>query len=119
MEYKGYVAAISYDDSADMLFGHVVNSGSYSICTFMSYDVEGLKREFKISVDDYLAACEEDGTEPVKPYSGEINLCLGPKLHHTITLLALEEEITPHDWIKQTIEEKVWKLANPGKRGKL
>ena len=116
MEYKGYVASISYDDVTDMLFGHVVNSGSNSICTFMASDVEGLKREFKISVDDYLAWCEEDGVEPVKPYSGEINLCLGPKLHHTVTLLAMEEETTPHDWIKQTIEEKVWELANPGKR---
>ena len=118
MEYKGYVAAISYDVDADMLFGHVVNSGSYSICTFMAHDVEGLKREFKISVDEYLAWCEEDGIEPVKPYSGEMNLKLGPKLHHTVTLLALEEEITPHDWIMQTVEERVWKLANPGKQGK-
>ena len=118
MEYKGYVAAISYDVDADMLFGHVVNTGSYSICTFMAHDVEGLKREFKISVDDYLAWCEEDGIEPVEPYSGKLHLKLGPKLHHTVTLLALEEEITPHDWILQTVEEKVWKLANPGKQGK-
>ena len=116
MEYKGYLASISYDDLSDMLHGHVVNSGNYSIVTFMAADVEGLKREFKISIDDYLSWCEEDGVEPAKPYSGEINLCLGPKLQHTVTLLAVEEEITPHDWIKQTIEEKVWKLANPGKQ---
>ena len=118
MEYKGYLASISYDDVTDMLHGRVVNSGDYSIVTFVAPDVEGLKREFKISIDDYLSWCDEDGVEPVKPYSGELNLKLGPKLHHTVTLLALEEEITPHDWIMQTIEEKVWKLANPGKQGK-
>ena len=118
MEYKGYLASISYDDITDMLHGHVVNSGSYPICTFMAHDVEGLKREFKVSVDEYLAGCEEDGVEPIKPYSGEINLRLGPKLHHTVTLLAIEDETNPHDWIMQTVEERVWKLANPGKPGK-
>ena len=115
MEYKDYLASISYDDITDMLHGHVVNSGNYSIVTFMASDVEGLKREFKISVDQYLAWCEEDGIEPVKPFSGEINLWLGPKLHHTVTLLAMEDEMPPHDWIKQIVEEKVWKLAHPGR----
>ena len=118
MEYKGYLASISYDDVTDMLHGRIVNSGDYSIVTFTASDVEGLKREFKISIEDYLSWCEEDGVEPIKPNSGEIKLSLGPKLHHTVALLALEEETTPHDWIKQTIEEKVWKLANPGKQGK-
>ncbi len=115
MEYKGYMASICYDDLTDMLHGNVVNSGNYSIVTFVACDVEGLKREFKISVDEYLASCEEDGIEPVKPFSGELNLDLGPKLHNTVTLLAMEDGVTPHDWIKQAIEEKVWKLAHPGK----
>ena len=118
MEYKGYLASISYDDVTDMLHGRVVNSGDYSIVTFTASDVEGLKREFGISIEDCLSWCEEDGVEPVKPYSGEINLHLGPKLHRTVTLLALEEEKTANDWIKHTIEEKIWKLANPGKQGR-
>ncbi len=29
MEYKGYVAAVEFDDSADILHGRVVNSGAY------------------------------------------------------------------------------------------
>ena len=118
MEYKGYVAAISYDDVTDMLHGRIVNSGSYSIVTFAASDVEGLKREFEISIDEYLAGCQEDGVDPVKPYSGDLSLHLGSTLHHRITLLAMEEEMTPQEWIKQAIEEKVWKLANPGKEVK-
>ncbi len=118
MEYKGYVAAISYDDATDMLHGRIVNSGSYSIVTFAASDVAGLKREFEISVDEYLAGCHEDGVDPVKPYSGDLSLHLGSKLHHRITLLAMEEEMTPQEWAKQAIEEKVWKLANPGKEVK-
>ena len=66
MKYKGYVAAVEYEDSEELLYGHVVNSGTSSIATFAASDVEGLKREFRISVDEYLASCAEDGVEPVK-----------------------------------------------------
>ena len=30
-------------------------------------DVEGIKREFRISIDVYLDSCKELGIEPVKP----------------------------------------------------
>ena len=69
MEYKGYVATIEYDDSDDSLHGVVVNAAPYPIATFVASDVEGLKREFRISVDDYLAWCEEDGVRPLPPIS--------------------------------------------------
>ena len=114
MEYKGYMASISYDEASDLLHGSVVNSGSYPVVTFMAPDVAGLKREFKISVDEYLAACEAEGAEPIKPFSGDISIDLGPKLHYTITLLAMEDGMTPKEWIKRVLEEKVWQMGNPG-----
>ncbi len=65
MEYQGYVAEIELDDSVGRLHGRVVNGGSYPIATFEATDVEGLRREFHQSIDEYLASCEEDGVEPV------------------------------------------------------
>ena len=44
MEYKGYVAKIEYDDSANSLHGYVANSGPYSIANFYGNDVAELKR---------------------------------------------------------------------------
>ena len=41
MEYKGYMASISYDKASDLLHGAVVNSGSYPVVTFMATDVAG------------------------------------------------------------------------------
>ena len=70
MEYKGYVAAIEFDDSVGRLHGRVVNSGSYPIATFEATDVEGLQREFIRSIDEYLASCEDDGVEPGAPVPG-------------------------------------------------
>ena len=76
MEYKGYIAVIGYDDSADLLHGHVVNAASYAIVNFMASDVEGLKREFKISMEDYLSWRGEDGFEPAEPFPGKLELPL-------------------------------------------
>ncbi len=113
MEYKGYVAAIEYDDIEDILYGSVVNT-AYPIVTFGALDLEGLKREFKTSVDLYLESCKEDGVEPEKPYSGKFNLDLGSRLHRKISLLAIEDGMSLDAWIKRTVEEKVRELAHPG-----
>ncbi len=67
MEYKGYIAEVEFDDLAEVYCGWVINSGAYSIVTFEAEDEEQLYREFCISVDIYLEACLEDGTEPKKP----------------------------------------------------
>ena len=66
MEYKGYLASVEFDDSADVLHGRVVNSGPYPIATFEATETRELRCEFERSVDEYLRWCEEDGVEPRK-----------------------------------------------------
>ena len=67
LEYKGYVGTIAYDDVAEVLYATVINSGPYSIAEAEATDVEGVKREFRKSIDLYLASCAEDGVDPVPP----------------------------------------------------
>ena len=106
MEYKGYVAAVEFDDSVGLLHGRVVNSGSYPIATFEATDVDGIRREFQRSIDEYLASCEEDGVAPRQPFSGTLNLRLGPDLHQRATLSASAHGMSLNSWIKQAVEEK-------------
>ena len=106
MEYKGYVAAIEFDDSVGRLHGRVVNSGPYPIATFEATDVDGIRREFQRSIDEYLASCKEDGVEPRKPFSGTLNLRLGPDLHQRAALSASAHGMSLNSWIKQVVEEK-------------
>ena len=61
MEYKGYAASVEFDESADILHGKVINSGSYPIATFEAKEAKQLRAEFERSVDEFLAWCEEDG----------------------------------------------------------
>ena len=106
MEYKGYVAAVEYDDSEELLHGEVVNAGPYPVVTFEAADVEGLKREFRASIDDYLARCEEEGVEPQRPFSGKLNLRLGAELHRRVAVSAAQQKVSINTWIKSVLEEQ-------------
>lgn len=105
IEYKGYVARVEYDASVERLHGSVINSGPYPIATFEAADVQTLHREFRESIDDYLAWCEQDGVEPRRPFSGKLNLRLGSGLHQRVALVAAEEGVSLNTWIKQALEE--------------
>ena len=106
MEYKGYVAAVEFDESVGRLDGRVVNSGAYPIATFEATDMDGIRSEFQRSIDEYLASCREDGVEPKKPFSGTLNLRLGPDLHQRAALSATAHGVSLNSWIKQAVEEK-------------
>jgi predicted HicB family RNase H-like nuclease len=79
MEYKGYMGIVEYDDDAKLFHGDVINTRD--VITFQGTTVKEIERAFKDSVDDYLAWCSEEGTEPERPYSGRFNLRLPPELH--------------------------------------
>ena len=67
LEYKGYVGEVAYDDVLEVLYARVINSGPYSVAEAEATDVEGIKREFRISIDVYLEGCAELGIEPIAP----------------------------------------------------
>ncbi len=74
MEYKGYVAAVEFDDSVGRLHGRVVNSGPYPIATFEATDVDGIRREFQRSIDEYLASARRT-TSSRRSLSRERSTC--------------------------------------------
>ena len=106
MEYKGYIAKIEYDDSVGLLHGSVVNSGDYPIATCEAADVETLRGEFRISIDEYLALCAEHGVEPRRPFSGKLNLRLGSDLHQRVAALAAQSGMSINGWIKDALERE-------------
>ena len=106
MEYKGYIAKVEYDDSVGLLHGSVINSGNYPIATCEASEVETLRKEFRISIDEYLAWCAEDGVEPKRPFSGKLNLRLGPDLHARVAALAAQSGMSINNWIKEALERE-------------
>ena len=105
MEYKGYVAKVDYDDSIGMLHGSVINSGDYPIATCEAKDLDTLRREFRLSIDDYLTACKESGIEPGKPLSGKLHLELGPELYQRVSISAARSGVSIDNWITEVLDE--------------
>jgi len=106
MEYKNYLAEVEVDESVGLLHGRVVNSGPYPIATFEAKNVAGLRKEFELSVDEYLLSCEEDGVEPRKPFSGKLNVRLGPTLHQQVAAAASTEGVSLNSWIVRALEAR-------------
>ena len=72
MEYKGYIAAVAYDDSTKSLHGAVINADPRFYAVFEATDVDELRREFEVSIEDYIARCDDEGGKPGKPFYGRI-----------------------------------------------
>ncbi len=79
MKYKGYEAAVKFNDEIELFHGEVVNTRD--VITFQGKSVAELKREFKNSVEDYLEFCRERNEEPDRPFSGNFVLRITPELH--------------------------------------
>lgn len=107
MTYKGYMAMVEFDDSVGRLHGRVVNSGPYPIATFEATNVDELQAEFQRSIDEYLLSCQEDGVEPQRPFSGKLNVRLGPELHQNVARSAAESGLSLNSWICQTLGKNV------------
>ena len=105
MEYKGYAAEVELDESVGRLHGRVVNSGPYPIATLEAIDVEGIRSEFHRSIDEYLESCQEDGVEPRKPFSGKLNVRLGPDLHRRVARSAAESGLSMNSWITRVLDK--------------
>ena len=105
MEYKGYRAAVTFDDEVDVFHGEVVNIRD--VIVFEGTSVAQLKKEFNFSIDDYLKACEERGRTPDKPFSGKIPLRIPPEVHRAAATAAKIQGKSLNAWIAETVKEAV------------
>ena len=102
MEYKGYRAMVKFDHEAEVFHGEVI--GTRDVIVFEGTSVEQLRREFALSIDDYLAVCAERGRTPDKPFSGRIALRVAPSVHRAATAAAKAEGKSLNTWISETVE---------------
>ena len=105
MEYKGYQASYKYDNEEDAYHGRVVNTDD--IIFFEADTVEQLNEEFRFSIDDYLAACEEKGREPDKPFTKGIRVKLPETVYNAAAAAAKADGKSLDTWLAETIEKTV------------
>ena len=62
MQYKGYVGSVEVSESDGVFCGKV--KGIQSLISYEGRSVQELIDDFHKAVDDYLALCEAEGSEP-------------------------------------------------------
>ena len=109
MTVNGYVAVIAYDSDIELFRGEFVglNGGA----DFYAADVKSLHSEAKLSLQTFLDACQEEGVEPKKPFSGKLNLRIDPDLHESATIAAAASNRS----LNQFIGDAVRQLLKPSR----
>ena len=105
MEIEGYRSIIQYDPDIEMFRGEFIglNGGA----DFYARDIDGLRKEGKISLKTFLDMCQEDGVEPRKEYSGNFNLRIRSKLHAEIAAKAVAAGKSLNQWVTDLIAQSI------------
>ena len=101
MNYKGYTAKLSFDDAESQFYGDVLDVND--VIVFYGTTAAELRSNFHSVVDAYLDACAEDGVEPDRPYSGKIQLRMGPDLHRQLARDAAIHNVSLNEWIVSSL----------------
>ena len=105
MKYRGYTAAIQYDDEDELFYGDVVDLRDTITCSGSS--VEELRQAFHIAVEDYVEFCMSQGEEPEKPFSGRFVLRIDPSLHRRAAIAAQAERVSLNAFIASAIQRQL------------
>ena len=105
MTHRGHQAKVEFDYDAGVFHGEVINTRD--VIFFEGTTVDELIKEFRFSIDDYLAMCAERGQEPDRPYSGKVALRMSSETHQAATTAAQAEEKSLNAWLADTIERAV------------
>jgi len=105
--YKGYKGSIDCSIEDACLYGKILFIDD--VVSYEGNTVSELKKAFEDSLDDYLATCEEVGKEPDKSFTGSFNVRIGAQAHKDAALVSLEENKTLNEFIKEAVEEKVFR----------
>ncbi|WP_372424841.1 type II toxin-antitoxin system HicB family antitoxin [Salinarimonas chemoclinalis] len=102
MTYKGYEAAVEYDEDAELFHGEVMNLRD--VVTFQGRSVDDLKSAFQESIEDYLAFCRERGEESEKPFSGKFVVRIDPGLHRELATAARRAGLSLNKYVSKALE---------------
>ena len=103
MIINGFTAVITYDPEIELFRGEFVgvNGGA----DFYAADVQSLRLEGELSLKTFLEACEEEGIEPRKVFSGKLNLRIDPDLHESASLAAAASQRSLNQFINDALRQ--------------
>lgn len=105
MEIDGYKAKIEYDAELDQFRGEIL--GLNGSADFYGKSPAALRKEFRNSLQVFLAVCKEKQISPIREFSGKFNLRIPPGLHGEIAARASAENKSINQWVTETLHQSV------------
>ena len=105
MTLDGFHARIDYDEETDLFRGEIL--GLTGGADFYGSSPEELRKEFRASLDVFLAVCREKGIEPRRQYSGRFNLRISPELHEQLALRAQATHKSLNAFAQEALEQSL------------
>lgn len=105
LEYKGFIASVSYNDDDECFFGKIEGIGD--LVSFEGNSVRLLKKAFHEAVEDYINLCKEAGKEPHKSIKGSFNVRIDKNLHHAAMYSAVKRGISLNQFVEEAIQNSV------------
>jgi predicted HicB family RNase H-like nuclease len=102
MSHKGYFGSVRYSDEDQIFHGRL--EFIRDLVAFEGQDVEGLRRAFEESVDDYLELCAAQGRVPEQPFRGTFNIRTGSRLHRRAALYARDRGVNLNAVVVEALE---------------
>lgn len=103
VRHKGYTARVSYDASAQRIYGKV--DGIDADVAFETAQSAQVAPAFAEAVERYLAHCAAEGTAPERQYRGLFNVRLKPETHQALALWALAHDMTLNNAVAEALAQ--------------
>ncbi|MDH2926046.1 type II toxin-antitoxin system HicB family antitoxin [Lonepinella koalarum] len=105
LEYKGFIGSIEFSLDDNVLYGKLLYING--LVTYEGRDLEELRQEFQLAVDDYLELCQTQNIQPLKSFNGKFNVRISPDLHQKVAFIAAKQGVALNAVISQAIENEV------------
>ena len=105
MNYNSYFAKVEFDPEDHIFIGRII--GIRDIVSFHGESVNELETAFHEAVDNYLAACNELGQEPNKPYSGNLMLRIPSEIHAAVASAAEASGKSINQWAAKALDRAI------------
>jgi predicted HicB family RNase H-like nuclease len=101
LHYLGYTGSVAFSEEDGVFHGKVLGVGD--LISYEGESVQGLTRDFRESVDEYLAFCKESGREPDAPFQSPYPLRLRPDLRQKAEMAACDAGLSFSEYVESLL----------------
>ena len=101
-KHKNFSGSCEISIEDDCLYGRILFIED--IISYEGQTITEIRAAFEEAVDDYLELCQQEGTEPNKPFSGSFNVRVGPMLHRACAISARRAKQTLNEFVTSSLQ---------------